>query len=343
MRRPRPRHRRMADVTANTRTLDDIAAQLPPAPARRTLARLTGHGMGALVALVLLVVANALFTPNFATAGNLWNVLLQVSTVVLVAVGMTFVIATGGIDLSIGSVMAIAGAIAATQLDRGIAVAVALALLVAVAVGTLNGLLVARSRIQPIVVTLATLIAGRGLAQVLSDDGQLVTIRESAFLLLGRARLGPLPVPVLVAAVVVAVAAFALRAMPFGRYVLASGGNAAAARLSGVPVQRTLVGVYALSGALAGLAGLLEASRLGASDAAKIGLNIELDAIAAVVVGGTALTGGRATVLGTVVGALVMQVIATSFNMLLVPYAWSLALKAAIILLAVALQRPRRV
>jgi ribose/xylose/arabinose/galactoside ABC-type transport system permease subunit len=125
--------------------------------------------------------------------------------------------------------------------------------------------------------------------------------------------------------------------------VLAAGGNPRAARLAGVPVSRTLVAVYALCSLLAGVAGIIVASRLGASDAAKIGLNMELDAIAAVVVGGTALTGGRATVIGTVIGALIMQVIATSFNMLLVPYAWSLALKAAIILFAVYLQRPKRV
>jgi len=142
---------------------------------------------------------------------------------------------------------------------------------------------------------------------------------------------------------VVGVAAVALRSTAFGRYVLAAGGNPAAARLAGVPVRRTLITVYATSAALAGVAGLIEAARLGASDAAKIGLNVELDAIAAVVVGGTALSGGRATVLGTVVGALIMQVIATSFNMLLVPYSWSLALKAAIILVAVYLQRPKRV
>lgn len=298
---------------------------------------------GAVAALVLLVVANALFTPNFATAGNLWNVLLQVSSVVLVAVGMTLVIATSGIDLSVGSTMAIAGALAATQLEHGLPVAILVAIAGAIAVGLVNGALIARDGIQPIVVTLATLIAGRGLAQVLSDDGQLVPIRDAAFLALGRGRVGPVPVPVLVALAVVVVAAFALRATPFGRYMLAVGGNPAAARLAGVPVRRVLVTVYALCGLLAGLAGLLEASRLGASDAAKIGLNIELDAIAATVVGGTALAGGRATILGTVVGALVMQVIATSFNMLLVPYAWSLALKAAIILVAVWAQRPRRV
>jgi simple sugar transport system permease protein/ribose transport system permease protein len=256
---------------------------------------------------------------------------------------MTLVIATGGIDLSVGSVMAIAGSIAAVQLGLGMAPAIIIALVASLLVGFLNGALITRDRIQPIVVTLATLIAGRGLAQVISNDGQLVSIDSPAFEVLGRSHVGPVPTPVIIALVVVIAAAFALHSLPFGRYVLAAGGNPAAARLAGVPVRRTLITVYAVCGLLAGLAGLIEVSRLGASDAAKVGLNIELDAIAAVVVGGTALTGGRATILGTVVGALIMQVIATSFNMLLVPYAWSLALKAAIIVFAVYLQRARRV
>ena len=320
----------------------------PPAESTRLRAfapsRLfSGPTAGAVLALVALVTLNALFTPNFATAANAWNILWQVSSVVLVAVGMTIVIATGGVDLSVGSVMAISGALVATQLGHGIPIAVVAALLGAAAIGTLNGTLVARWKIQPIVVTLATLIAGRGLAQVLSNDGQLVPVRDATFEILGRGRIGPAPVPVVIAALVVAIIAFVLRATPFGRHVLAGGGNPAAARLAGVPVQRTMIAVYALSGLLAGLAGLLETSRLGASDAAKMGLNFELDAIAATVVGGTALSGGRAVVLGTVVGALVMQVIATSFNMLLIPYAWSLVLKAAIILVAVYFQRPRQV
>jgi simple sugar transport system permease protein/ribose transport system permease protein len=323
-----------------------MSTAAPPIDRARAVPRRrlpASQATSALAALVVLVVLNALFTPNFATISNLWNVLLQTSTVTLVGVGMTLVIATGGIDLSVGSIMAIAGALAATRLDGGVALAVGVALLGSLLVGALNGTLVARERIQPIVVTLATLIAGRGLAQVLSDDGQLVPIRSTTFETLGRGHVGPVPAPVLLAVVVVAIAAFVLRSTPFGRYVLAVGGNSAAARLAGIPVQRTLITVYALSALLSGLAGLVEASRLGASDAAKIGLNIELDAIAATVVGGTALAGGRATILGTVVGALVMQVIATSFNMLLVPYAWSLALKAVIILVAVFAQRPKRV
>jgi simple sugar transport system permease protein/ribose transport system permease protein len=297
----------------------------------------------AVAALVVLVVANALFTPNFATASNLWNVLLQVSTVVLAAVGMTLVIATGGIDLSVGSVMAVAGAVAAVLMDRGVVVAVVGGLAAATLVGMLNGALIATMPVQPIVVTLATLIAGRGLAQVISHEGELVTINDTGFAVLGRGHAGPVPIQVMIALAAAGVAIVLLRSTPFGRYVLATGGNPAAARLAGVPVRRTVVSVYAASAFMAGLGGLIVASRLGASDAAKIGQNMELDAIAAVVVGGTALSGGRATIPGTIVGALIMQVIATSFNMLLVPYAWSLALKAVIILVAVYLQRPRRV
>jgi ribose/xylose/arabinose/galactoside ABC-type transport system permease subunit len=298
---------------------------------------------GAVLALVVLVVLNSIFTPNFATAGNLWNVLFQLSVTLLVAVGMTYVIATGGVDLSVGSVMAISAAVAAVTLDYGLAVAIPLALLAGAAVGLLNGWFVSYFSVQAIVVTLATLLAGRGLAQVVNRGGALLTIDDPGFLVLGRGHLGPVPVQVLIAAVVVGLAIFLLRATPFGRYVLAAGGNPAAARLAGVPVNRTIVSVYVLSGVLAALAGLIEASRLGASAAARIGQGAELDAIAAVVVGGTLLSGGRATLVGTVVGALIMQVVATSFNMLLIPYAWALAFKALIILFAVYLQRPRRV
>ncbi|HET7460379.1 MAG TPA: ABC transporter permease [Longimicrobium sp.] len=298
---------------------------------------------GALVALVVLVVANSIFTPNFATAGNFWNVLLQLSVTLLVSVGMTFVIATGGVDLSVGSVMAISAAVAAVTVEQGLWIAIPLALAAGMAVGLLNGAFVSYFKVQAIVVTLATLLAGRGLAQVINRDGALLTIEDPGFLALGRGYVGPVPVQVLIAAVVVALAVFLLRSTPFGRYVLAVGGNPAAARLAGVPVNRTVVSVYALSGLLSAMAGLIEASRLGASAAAKIGQGAELDAIAAVVVGGTLLSGGRATLLGTVVGAVIMQVIATSFNMLLIPYSWSLAFKALIILVAVYLQRPRRV
>ena len=295
--------------------------------------------VGALLALVLF---NAFFTPHFATASNLWNVLLQVAPVVLTAIGMTFVIATRGVDLSVGSTMAVAAAIVAVNIDRGIVVAVLAALVGATLIGVLNGSLIALLRVQPIVIPLATLIAGRGLAQIISRDGELVTVADPGLLSVGRGQLGAIPLPVVIAALAAVSAILVFRLTPFGRYVLAVGGNPAAARLAGVPVRATIVKVYVASAFLAGIAGVIMAARLGASDAGKIGQNMELDAIAAVVVGGTALSGGRATIAGTLIGALIMQVIATSFNMLLVPYALSLALKAAIILMAVYLQRPPR-
>jgi ribose/xylose/arabinose/galactoside ABC-type transport system permease subunit len=296
---------------------------------------------GALAALVLLFVVNVFVTPNFLDANNFRNILLQVAPTVLVAIGMTYVIATGGIDLSVGSIMAIASAVAAVSLGRGVGAAMLLALVAALAVGALNGALISGFRIQPIIVTLALLITGRGVAQVISHGGQLIPFDNPRFAWLGQGYVGPLPVQVVVMLVVVGAAIFVMRATSFGRYVAAVGGNEAAARLAGVRVNRTKIAVYALSGLLAGLAGLIETARLSASDAQKVGLNIELDAIAAVVVGGTPLTGGRSTVVGTLVGALIMQLITTSFNMNGISYAWSLVIKAAIIILAVYIQRPK--
>jgi ribose/xylose/arabinose/galactoside ABC-type transport system permease subunit len=295
---------------------------------------------GALAALVLLIIINSFFTPNFFDVNNFRNILLQVSPTVLVAVGMTVVIATGGIDLSVGSVMAIASAVAATSLDYGAGAAMLLALAVSAAAGAFNGALISLFRIQPIIVTLALLISGRGVAQVFSN-GNLVPFSNASFEYLGNGVVAGVPVQVIVMALVVVAAIFLMRMTPFGRYVVAVGGNEAASRLAGVKIHRTKIIVYALSGLLAGLAGLIETARLGASDAQKVGLNIELDAIAATVVGGTPLTGGRATVVGTLIGALIMQVITTGFVMNGISYAWSLVIKAAIIIVAVYIQRPK--
>jgi len=296
---------------------------------------------GALAALVLLVIINSVFTPNFLDVNNFRNILLQVSPTVLVAVGMTVVISTGGIDLSVGSVMAIASAVAATSLDYGAGLAILLALAAAAAAGAFNGALISGFRIQPIIVTLALLISGRGIAQVLSNGGQLIPFSNASFEYLGKGVVAGVPVQVIVMALVVGLAMFVMRATPFGRYVVAVGGNEAASRLAGIKIHRTKITVYALSGLLAGLAGLIETARLGASDAQKVGLNIELDAIAATVVGGTPLTGGRATVVGTLIGALIMQIITTGFVMNGISYAWSLVIKAAIIIVAVYIQRPK--
>lgn len=296
---------------------------------------------GALVALVLLFALNLIFTPGFAAVDNFRNILVQVTPTMLVAIGMTFVIATGGIDLSMGSVMAIASAVAAISLEYGAAAAILFGLIAATAIGAFNGALIAGFKIQPIIITLAVLIAGRGVAQVISNGGQLIPFSNANFEYLGQGLIAGIPFQIILLALVVGLAIFVVRSTIFGRYVIAVGGNEAAARLSGVRVNRTKIAVYAVSGLLAGLAGLIYTARLGASDAGKVGEGIELDAIAATVVGGTPLTGGRVTIVGTVIGALIMQIITTSFNMNGIPYSYSLVIKAAIILLAVYIQRPK--
>jgi len=296
---------------------------------------------GALAALILLLVANIVFTPNFADFDNFRNILVQVAPTMLVAVGMTFVISTGGIDLSVGSVMAIASAVAAVSLDYGAGAAIFFGLLIGTLVGAFNGFLISNFKIQPIIITLALLIAGRGIAQVISNGGQLIPFSNANFEYLGKGSIAGVPVQIILLVLVVALAIFVLRATIFGRYIIAVGGNEEAARLAGVRVNWTKISVYAMSGLLAGLAGLIYTARLGASDASKVGDGIELDAIAATVVGGTALTGGRATIIGTVIGALIMQIITTSFNMNGIKFSYSLVIKAAIILLAVYIQRPK--
>lgn len=302
-----------------------------------------GPKYGALLALIALLLGNLFFTPNFVSLASASNLAVQVTATVLAATGLTLVIAAGGIDLSVGSVMAVAAALAAVLMPYNVLLAVAASLVAAGAIGTVNGVMTARFGIQPIVVTLAMLIAGRGLAQVISNNGQLILITSDPFHQLGQGRLGPFSIPVLLMIAVVGVSWFVMRETIFGRYVLAVGGNADAARMAGIPVFKTRVAVYAISAVLAGVAGLIEAARLGASDPAKIGLGMELDAIAAVVVGGTLLSGGRANIPGTLIGAVLLQVIATTMNMHLVGFAWSLVVKAVILLAAVYVQRPARV
>ena len=305
------------------------------------LRRLFAPPVGPVLGLVSLIAANLLFTPAFASGSTLRNVLLQVAPTMLVATGMTFVIASGGIDLSVGSTMAIASAVAATELQHGAAFAFALGLFAGAAVGLLNGAATAFGGVQPIIVTLATLIAGRGVAQVISEGGQLISFSNPAFQSLGQGSIGPVPNQISVMSFALLAGFVVLRFTTFGRYVLAVGGSQRAARLAGVQVRGTKTAVYCISGIGAALAGLIETARLGASDAARVGLNVELDAISAVVIGGTALQGGTATIVGTAAGALIIQTVMTAFNMLSVPFSWSLFVKATVILAVVWLHRPR--
>jgi len=296
---------------------------------------------GVYVVLVLLVLFNLVFTTNFATSGTILGLLSQATPVLLVSLGLALVIGTGGIDLSVGAVMAIASAVVPLYLGYGWPVAVLVALLFCALAGMLNGFLVAYIGMQPIVATLALFVGGRGFAQLLVD-GQLQTIGDSSFLALWRAAPLGIPLPILIAALMAVVVGIVVRRTTFGRYLLAVGGNRTASYLSGQPVRGVLLAVYAISGLLAGLAGTLATARLAAGDPSTIGLLIELDAIAAVVIGGTPLAGGKVNVGGTVAGALLMLVISATFVMNNLPPTYAQILKAVIIVAAVYFLQGRR-
>jgi galactofuranose transport system permease protein len=326
----------------------EITSPPPAAPGSTPWFRRLGSTQLALLALFILIIFNAIFTNNFLTMQTLNVNLTQVATIVIVGVGMTLVIATGGIDLSVGSLMAISGALAPMLFMNpsippglGIALAFTLPVLAAGVGGLFNGVLVTRFGIQPIIATLVLYIAGRGIGQVLTN-GNLQSFRNPAFEYIAYGRPLGIPFQVILMVIVVAVAAWLMRYTVFGRYIVAVGDNEAAARLAGVPVAAVKLAVYGISGLFAGLAGLIVVAINFSSDANQVGLNMELDAIAAVAVGGTALTGGKALVIGTLLGALIIQLIRYTLLANGIPDAVALIVKAAIIVVAVYVLRPRR-
>ena len=303
-----------------------------------------------LLILLALLVINALFTRNFLTVQALNVNLTQVATIIIVAMGMTLVIATGGVDLSVGSLMAISGVLAPLIFlspafggapALGIGLAFVVPVLVTAGFGLLNGVFVTRLRLQPIVATLVLYIAGRGIAQVVTN-GQLQSFTTPAFSYIGLGRPLGIPLQVLIMLVVVAVVYWLVKRTVFGRHVLAVGGNETASRLAGVPAARVKLLVYGISGLLAGIAGQILIAINSSSDANTGGVGVELDAIAAVAVGGTLLSGGRAQVLGTFFGALIIQLIRSTLLSHNVPDAAAMVVKAVIIIAAVALQQRRR-
>ena len=309
----------------------------------------------AFLALTILIVFNILFTTNFLSLGTFNANLTQVATIVIVAVGMTFVIATGGIDLSVGSLMAIAGVLAPMFLadgqqfglpEIGLVLAFVIPLLATTLGGAFNGTLVTVVGLQPIIATLVLYLSGRGIAQVLVN-GELREFRNlnspmiPNFEFIGLGQLFGIRSQIIIMVVVVAVAAWVLRATTFGRYVLATGGNASAARLAGVPVDRVKMTVYCISGFLAGLAGLIVVAINRSADPHRVGEYMELDAIAAVAVGGTPLSGGRATILGTFVGALIIQLLRFTLIAHNIPDGITRMVIAAAIVVAVIAQRQR--
>jgi simple sugar transport system permease protein len=319
---------------------DSMLARLAHRPFARALLVL-----GAVLAL------SALLTPGFLSLevrdgrlfGPLVDVLHRASPTVLVALGMTLVIGTGGVDLSAGSVMAIAATLAALALrarDLPSAVLIPSVMLCGALLGALNGLLVAKLRIQPIVATLILYTSGRGLAQLLSA-GAIVTFEDAGFERLAAGSLLGLPITIWIVLASFALLALAMRFTAFGLYVVALGDNPRSARLAGLPTTALIVGVYAICAALAALAGQIVAADIKAADAASCGAYVELDAILAVVLGGTALTGGRVQLAGTIVGALILQTLTTTVLMHGARFDVALIVKAVAVVGVCALHSPR--
>ena len=295
---------------------------------------------GVYIAVGVLVVFNLAFTANFWSATNLRTQLVQAAPVIIVAIGMALVIGTEGIDLSVGAVMALVAALIPLYLGYGVAAAFAVAVIAGAISGLFSGTLVAVMGIQPIVATLALLVGLRGLGLVIAH-GQLVEVHDTSFLNLGDGTLAGIPVIVWFAAGAAVVGGLLVGRTTFGRQLVAVGGNRSAATLAGLPVRRVLITVYVLCGVLSALAGLLATARLGAGDPADTGQLMELSAITAVVVGGTPLTGGRVRILGTVAGALLMQLVRATLIKHNLPDSTAQMVQAALIVVAVYTARER--
>jgi len=269
---------------------------------------------GSVVVLALVVLGSAFAFDSFATVDNARNIAIQSSFLAIVALGMTFVILSGGIDLSVGSVYALGGVLAAYGIQWGSVAGLLLPLLVCGGIGLLNGFLVAYGRLAPFIVTLAALLGARGLMRAISDEGSTTyLVKNSTFRTFGSGSFLGIGYPVCLVAVIVLIGIVVLSRTRFGRAAYAVGGSQDAASLMGVPVRRTQIWVYVISGLLAGLAGGINAAKLG-SGVTVLGTGMELDAIAAVVIGGTLLTGGAGTIAGTIAGVLLLGVIQNVIN-----------------------------
>jgi ribose/xylose/arabinose/galactoside ABC-type transport system permease subunit len=274
----------------------------------------TVQRQGALAVLLIVLVIALLAFPGFRSFDNTATILVSAAPLALIALGMTFVIITGGIDLSVGSLYVLGGVVAAYASQWGVLTAFLAPLAVCGAIGVANGLLIAYARMAPFIVTLAALLGARGLMRAISTEGsQTYLVRSQAFNDFGKGQLFGIAYPVYLVAALFVLGMVLLARTRFGHAVYAVGGSADAASLMGIAVRRTQVWVYVMSGLLAGLAGAINAARLG-SGITVIGSGLELDAIAAVVIGGTLLTGGAGTIAGTIAGVLLLGVIQNMIN-----------------------------
>jgi ribose transport system permease protein len=303
-----------------------------------------------LFALLVMIVIMSFLSDKFLTVDNGWNVMRQISVNVCISMGMTLVILTGGIDLSVGSILAFSGAFAAGLLKNGIEIpalnlfieftfvgALFAGIAAGSALGTINGLAITRFKVPPFVATLAMLTMARGLTMLWTGGFPITGLGET-FAFIGTGWFAGIPMPVWITAILVILMVVLTRRTPFGRHIYAIGGNEDAALLSGIRVDRIKTKVYILAGALSAVGGLIVTSRLDSAQP-NAGMGFELDSIAAVVIGGTSLSGGKGSVLGTVQGALIIGVLNNSLVLLNVSPFWQQVIKGLVILLAVITDR----
>jgi len=291
-----------------------------------------------ILALIVLCAVITIISPSFLQVSNLRNLFTQISVNAVISLGMTFVILTGGIDLSVGSIVAIAGAVSAVTIKNtgSISLGILAALLTGILVGVINGIIVAKGRFQAFVATLATQTIFRGATYVFTGGNPISGIGDG-FVKLTNSRILGIPVPVIITIIVFAICAYLLTQTRYGRYVYAVGGNEDSARLSGISVTGVKTWVYIISGATAAIAGIIVASRIG-SAAPTAGNGYELDAIAAIVIGGTNLAGGEGTILGTIIGVLIIGVLSNGLNLMDVSAFYQTIVKGLVILLAVLIE-----
>lgn len=294
---------------------------------------------GVYLGVVVLFLVNTVFTPHFLSTENFRTQAVQVAPVLIVALGMALAIGSEGVDLAVGSVMALSTSLLSLYLGYGPGLAILVALVGGAVIGVANGSLIAFVGVQPIVATLALMVAGRGLALVLLP--QLKDVRDPAMAELGAGDVLGIPYVVLIAVALALLVAFVVRRTTFGHRLLAIGDSRPAARLAGLPVRRVLILVYVCSGVLAAAAGVLATARLTASDPTSLGNLMELSAITAVVVGGTPLSGGRVRIGGTVAGAVLIQLLTTTLIKHDLPPSWTQIAQAVVIVLAVYAARER--
>ncbi len=327
-------------ITESTST-SPVPEPTAEATRRKELTRSLIQTAGMLPVLIVICVLFAFLTPNFLSENNLINVIRQASINIVLAAGMTFVILTGGIDLAVGSVLALTAVIAmvVSLIPAFSWTAVPIALLLGAVIGAATGATVAYAGLPPFIVTLGTYTAIRG-AAYLAANGTTVINSKIGFAWIGNGYVGPIPWLVVIALLIIALSAFILHNTVLGVHVYAVGGNPQAARLTGIPVALVLIFVYGVSGLLSGLAGVMSASRLYSAQG-QLGIGYELDAIAAVILGGTSFSGGIGTVFGTLIGALIIAVLNNGLTLMNVSFYWQLVIKGAVIILAVLLDKLR--